>query len=231
MSFYKISCDKSKSYLIDAVHKYSIPGMICDICKSKWAVTGIQYPNIVLSNEYAEYEEYYSIRKPYPWQTHHEMKPTTDNLFKDMFVLPGTKFGPLQGIAKGRFYDFAWLNPWTLLVSYNAYELLKKEDIKLPKVAKTKIVMNDKRDFDYYEFQIIPKARILDYPIEKCERCGRIPITMPDKIKISISPKLLDEEVFRIVELPTAIIVTENFKNIVEKLEFKDICFTKIENE
>ncbi len=228
MNYFEMTYDNATNYLIRAIHQYCVPGIICNVCNSSWLAIGLQYPKVNINESCMQYKDYYSRPKPYQWAVHHEMKPATDKIFNDLFVLPGTRFGPLRGIAHWNGYDFAWPNPWTPLISFKAYQQLKEQNINLPAIAPTQIRMSDQSDFKYYEFQIHAKAALMDSNVKTCKRCGKNSITKPDHLKISIVPEQLDEEIFRIKELPEIIIVTENFKKAVEKLKLQDICFKKV---
>jgi hypothetical protein len=108
---------------LEAAHSAALPSMICDRCGA-WALTGIQYPSIdviALQREFGRLEP--SAVSLAEFST---LKLRVAHFFApEQEILPGAGLGPIIGKARGVFGDFAWLNPWTVLVRESVVKKLQ----------------------------------------------------------------------------------------------------------
>jgi uncharacterized double-CXXCG motif protein len=209
-----------------------LPGVKCSTCGQTWAMIGVNYPKVdpsVLPS---------SKRYTKPWPVDIE----TFEMLRDQIIPlvpeglplpPGTEFGPLEGRIKGKPGDFAWVNSWTLLIQQQKYYTLTSSNLKLPEVAITHLKKGEQ--FALLEFQIEPLAHLAQSAYEsdepdRCSRCGR----ENRKVKeVIVDRKSIptNNDMFRVRDFPTYILVTEKFRNTVSDLNLTNITFAQIPTE
>lgn len=220
-------------YDINAAHKWGLPGVKCSACGSTWATTGIEYPAVDLSILPTAYR--YRDRRPVSIEELNDLRlPIVPLLPPNAILNPGTDLGPLVGKAWGKFGDFAWLAPWTMLMRREVYEKLSSYGVQLPIEGMAPELKFRSKSFpDLVEPQIEPLANLVSdsfLPSESfsCLACGRDSRKLERFIVDGNSvPNHVD--LFRTRDHPTYILATELFVNAVQKLSMTDILFTEVD--
>jgi uncharacterized double-CXXCG motif protein len=120
------------SDLLRVKRKWALPGIKCDSCNATWSNTGLAYPSVDLSS--LPSADRYKVLSPVALAEFEQVRrPIAELMPADSVLKPGTAFGSLTGAVKGKFGDFVWLNPWTVLVRQEAYNLLVQEGVRMPK--------------------------------------------------------------------------------------------------
>lgn len=198
-------------------------------------MTGVEYPAIDLSslptiNRYLD-------RRPVSVEELNALRlPVKSLLHPDAITPPGTDFGPLIGKAWGKFGDFAWLNPWTMLMRRSTFETLDSNGVRLPKLGiKPDLKFRSKSYPDLVEPQVELLADLFPAsfsPSESmnCLACGRNPKRI-ERFIIDGSSVPSHVDLFRSRDHPTKILATENFVDVVQKFNMTDIMFTDVDVE
>lgn len=238
MHLFHIERDKANwgklfKYDIHAAHKWGLPGVNCSVCGSTWGMTGVEYPAVDLS--FLPAADRYLNRWPVsPEELDDLRRPIIPLLPSKTILPPGTDFGPLVGKAWGKFGDFAWLTPWTMLMRCDIYEALVSAGVRLPVVGMDPELKFRSKSFpDLVEPQIEPLANLVpssfilpDSPA--CTACGRHSRELERMIVDGASvPSQVD--LFRPREHPTYILSTERFKEAVQDLNMTDILFIEVD--
>ena len=214
--------------IINANHAWGLPGVICQACGNTWSDVGLAYPVVSLSGLQDKKE--YETPRAVPLK---EFEFLRDRLLSVIpagtLILPGTEFGPLVGKATGTFGDFAWLNPWTLLIKIEAYRKLQDAGVRLPKGANHRVNFGKRAPNPLVELQIEPFACLeSSNQTLPCVACGYVFMGLPSPIVIARStvPDFVD--LFRVKDFTTLILATENFFNITNDLGLTGIKFRPI---
>lgn len=221
-------------YEIEASHMWGLPGIRCSACGRTWSTTGIAYPALDLSK--LPSVERYSQASPVAVEEFQKICAPILSLLAVEFVLPpGAEFGPLVGRARGRFGDFAWVNPWTMLIRREALLRLASEGIQLPKFGIPQLDFLPEQPIDLLEIQIEPLARLSVrsfVPVEllPCSACG-YDARKVQHVIVSRGSIPSHVELFRLLDFPTAILATEHFVEVVQKLNMTDILAKEVEIE
>ncbi len=223
---------KQFEYEINASHMWGLPGVRCSVCGRTWSTTGIAYPALDLSilpsvGRYCE-------PSPVTVEEFKELRASILRLLSVDFALPpGTEFGPLVGKARGKFGDFAWLNPWTMLVRHKALLRLMSKHARLPKVVASRLNFQSESPVELLEFQIesfaSPSTKsFLAGESSSCLVCGydarKVKRVIVNRASI---PSRVD--LFRLRDFPTTILATERFAKIVQELNMTDILMSEVD--
>lgn len=212
--------------MIDATHKWGLPGVICPRCGSTWGNVGLDYPAIDLSS-LANEKSYRRARAVDLKEFVRLREPLARLMDPDALLLPGTQFGPLVGDGKGKFTDFAWLNLWTLLVTR---ENLVKLNAKVPNLQGI-IPELTFRSADHPQFLelYLPPQGELALPAfgdaAPCTACGRDGRSLPDHIAIVRSSISDDIHLFRTRNFTTLVFATDRFVKAVQDLNLVGLRF------
>lgn len=218
---------------INARHKWGLPGVQCSECGETWAQTGIAYPSVDLSDLPGE-EQYRSLW-PVPMEIFEERRKSVLPLIPDRSVPPpGTALGPLVGQIQGWFGDFAWANPWTLLIQPKPLAQLRTEGVRVPNAVRAQLTPKKTNVQELFEFELEPKVRvstssILSNSVPRCKFCGRDPLKLARKISILGSSIPSDIDVFRDSLFTTLIFATDRFVEAVNNLELSGLEFDEVE--
>lgn len=223
--------DDSPNNIIDATHQWGLPGVICPVCGNTWSNIGLAYPLVSLSE--LPFERDYRIPRAVPLDEFDFLKNRlVPFLPREIFVLPGTEFGPLVGKASGRFADFAWLNPWTLLIEQRAYLQLQRTGINLPLTASHKLAFRRKSHDSLVELQIEPHASLtLANALtdsSPCPACQYSSLSLPEEIVIDESSLPTNVDLFRVRNFTTLILASVDFKNATVELGLTGIDFQEV---
>ena len=233
MRVFDCNQDESEELLdfeIDAQHKWTLPGVKCDVCGATWSTTGIEYPSVDISNEpfAKEYESGWPVTLAELEQRRARIR---SHFPPDAVLPPGTEFGPLTGRAAGRFPDFVWLSPWTLLIKSEAYAQLRVRNVLMPDGIASDLRFTGDQRPDLLELEIQPLALLAPASFlpngEPCAGCGRegrrvdVPVVSSDSIPA-------DTDMFRPRNFPTYILATERFKAAVTELNLTGLRFSEL---
>lgn len=217
--------DKAASYRIDATHRYALPGVICDVCRTTWAQTGIAYPQVGLSGTIDQTR--YQRDDPMPIAQFEELVTPLRAIFpNDAVLTPGTEFGPLEGTIEGDDHgDFAWLNPWTLLVRGDA---LKRMTDSVPGIVAvpTQLRASEGRA-DLLELFFKPfgehRPELRASNADPCPRCGRRGFRRPERLVLSSDVAPDAGPFIRLRTLPTTLLAREDVVAVIQEQELTGV--------
>ena len=234
MELYEVSPDLEnwgKLYNDDLVAKYpwGLPGVHCPVCDQKWGMIGGLYPLVDLSGtpigkqlekaRNVELEIFEALRdavKPYA--------PVS------LPLPPGTEFGPVKGKVKGKFGDFVWRHLWDPLIRVEAYNRLASVGLHLPGAVAP--ILQEKVQGQLFQLQIEPHGYLspksyVDPETPICPRCKRDGRKLDKIVMVRESiPTHLD--MFRIGNFTTIILVTQRFKEAVNRFGFTNILLEEV---
>lgn len=226
---------KEHEYLINAAHARGLPGVICPV-EGRWATTGLQYPTLDielmdsrigrLPDDPISVDDYRALVA--------EIEPITG---PERPLGPGAQFGPLIGTARGSLSDFAWLNPWTMLVRRSTYQELLSSGFSLNGgVAKISAEFAPDCGFDdgstesLVELEARCKVALANLPSrDVCPACGRRPITRPKRMVLEAASYDGILPLQRIVEMPAYFVVNDALAAFIRGRGFSNIVLTEIE--
>jgi len=226
---------KEHDYLIDAVHTRRLPGVICPL-EGPWTTIGLQYPTVDieliesrvgrLPADPISVDDYRALVA--------QIEPITG---QERPLGPGAQFGPLLGMARGSLGDFAWVNPWTILVRRSTYQELLSSGFPLNgSVAKIGAISAPDCRFDdgstepLVELEarcnvVLANLRSRDV----CPACGRLPITKPKRMVLEAASYNGALPLQRIVEMPTYFVVNDELGEFIRARGFGNVVLTEIE--
>ncbi|WP_435008980.1 SitI6 family double-CXXCG motif immunity protein [Tundrisphaera lichenicola] len=235
MPYYIIKPSRPKPIFRRQSRRWSLPGVHCSGCDNKWSMVGISYANISLegfshSNDYAvhrnvEFGEFLRLRAQLE-----RWLPSSVPI-----LMPGTDFGPLFGQASGSTSDFIWPTMWIALASLNILPYFKHLNLETAKTS-NELHIEDKSSRDVVELQVSSFCRLsssMKYrDIIPCPVCGRVEYSKPRNTPISIDQKSIPpNHLFRIMELPTQIVASDEFFDACKRNNVTGIEFTPIFTE
>ncbi len=222
-------------YLIDAAHKWGLPGVACPRCGFTGGAVGLAYPNLALPTglDPRPYENGWPVS---PERIRELAKPIEALAPPPLPFAAGTEFGQLCGLASGRFGDFTWVNPWTPLASPEALESLAKKGVSDLKAIPTAIEMRSgKGRFRHLEICLYPTVHACSVRAgARCPGCGMPLARQPNAIE-PWSPVLLSESwpdnvsLTRIFEAPAFVVASEAMMHAAEDLHLTDIRFAELD--
>lgn len=208
--------------------------MTCPQCKATWAGAGLNYPAVDLSGHPAakklskayleeNYEEYERLRE--------QVRPL---LPPDYPLRPGTLFGPLVGTARGPFSAFINMYGDTLLVRPDALEKLHKARLRGLRECQTEMRFRPKGVTELLDLHIEPRGFLHPDCIPRstpppCPKCGRHGFSLPKKPLLDAASLPKDLDLFRLSDRAMVLVVTERFKDTVERLELDGLTFQELE--
>lgn len=138
-------------------------------------------------------------------------------------LCPGAEFGPLHGQVKGEIGDFAWVNPWTVLVRAEICDRLRSRDINL---CTSQLLSShlEGGEMSLLEIEAAPVARLHDSARpEQCDECGRFSLIGSRPLAIAKASFNLKVTVQRIREIPTMLLVSEPLALVIEEMGLRDV--------
>lgn len=226
----------SPNNMIDATHEWGLPGVICPVCGNTWSNIGLAYPWVSLSRNYR-----LKGTIEFPERCHlmslHSKKQTGSVPSQRNLCFTRHRVWPLVGKASGKFADFAWVNPWTLLIEQRAYLQLQRTGINLPLTASPKLAFRRKSHNRLVELQIEPHALLTVANVltdsSPCTACQYSSLSLPEEIGIDESSLPAQVDLFRVRNFTTLILASENFKNATVELgltgiDFREVAVTRL---
>jgi uncharacterized double-CXXCG motif protein len=193
-------------------------------------MTGVEYPSVDLSDE--PFAREYFEPSPVPLEELERLKSQIrSRLPPDATLLPGTEFGKFSGKASGRFPDFVYVNPWTLLIRRPAYDRLLAKDVRLPVAIAPELRLRKSQSHDLVELEIQPLCLLAPESFlpngDPCGSCGRLGRRVDEPI-VSRDSIPAQADLFRPRNFPTYILGTERFEQAVRELELKGLVFQEL---
>jgi uncharacterized double-CXXCG motif protein len=218
---------KDNDYLIPAAHARALPGVIYPV-EGRWATTGLQYPAVDiemldarvgrLPADPISLDDYRALVA--------QIEPITG---PERLLEPGANFGPLLGTAKGLLGDFAWVNTWTMLVRNSTYQELLASGFRV-QGAEARIRFKDGPRELLIELKARPKVKLANFqPPDGCWICGRSSYVRPKRMVLEATSYDSAEPVQRIVEMPTAIVISDGLGELIRARGFSNVTLTPIE--
>jgi uncharacterized double-CXXCG motif protein len=217
----------------NAAYKWGLPGITCPLCKATWARSGLNYPAVdlsalpvakKLSKAYLEedFEEYERLRD--------QVRPL---LPPDYPIETGAMFGPLVGKARGPFSAFIIQAGDVLLVQPDVLTLLQAEGLRGLRGCRTEILFRPKGVPELLDLHIEPRGLLHADCIPKstpppCPKCGRHGFSLPKEPILDGASLPQDLDLFRLRNFATVLIVTERFKEVVERFELDGLTFREL---
>ena len=203
------------------------------MCDAIWSKGSDAYPSVSLSDlpekgkytarlekNYAEFERLREQVRP--------LVPAGVPLW------PGTKFGPIDGTAKGEFGPLLLQTPWELLMRREALELLQAAGARGLKGCRTELRFRQKNAPELLELELLPRGGLHpdclppDRP-PPCARCGRRGWALPKAPVLEAASLPDDLDLFRLSDFSTMLVGSERFVDAVRRLGFEqDILFREL---
>jgi uncharacterized double-CXXCG motif protein len=145
-------------------------------------------------------------------------------------VEPGSKFGPVQGTAHGRFGALFSYFDWHLLVRREALEKLQAQGLQGLKGCPTALRFRQRQPLELLELELLPVGQLHpgcfpSPPSPPCSRCLRRGLRLPDSPQLDPStlPSYLD--LFRLADFSTQIVCSERFADACHRLGLDGLAF------
>jgi len=217
---------------MDAAHKWSLPGVKCSGCGVTWGVAGHQYPGVDLS----QLPERAKFARPWPVPDTElaRLRELVRPLAPPNAKLPaGTRFGPLEGRASGKFGPFTSEGDILWVVRRDALERLQTEGVRGLQGFPTALRFRQKDPPELLELQIEPHSRLHPdcLPPElppPCETCGRLAARLPEEPILDAASLPTDLDLFRVGNFSTVVVGTERFMDAVRRMESPGIVFREL---
>jgi uncharacterized double-CXXCG motif protein len=223
---------RQHDYEINAGHPWGLPGVRCSECGRTWATTGVAYPAIDCS--VLPSAEGYSRAGTASAEKYREARDAIIEAFSVQLVLPpGTQFGSLVGTARGDCGDFAWVNPWTMLIRAEALARLEASGVSLPTAVPARLEFLSGRRVHLLEFQVEPVAHLsaASFSVREpspCPSCG-YDARKPERIVVARASIPSDVDLFRLRDFPATILAKERFADEAGRLELKDFVVSRVD--
>ncbi|MBZ4407483.1 double-CXXCG motif protein [Myxococcus sp. XM-1-1-1] len=231
--YFRLLKDKvTVTAVIDACHKWGLPGVHCPTCGNTWAGAGHEYPAVDLSQlpERREFER----ARPEPFAEFARLRELVRPLAPPHAELPpGALFGPLVGTASGKFGPFTAQASSMWLIRRDSLESLQEEGIRGLLGCPTELRIRQKNPPELLELQLEPHGQLHpdcippDVP-PRCEMCGRRGFSLPDEPILDAASLPPDLDLFRVGNFATVIVGTERFMDAVQRLELSGIIFREL---
>jgi hypothetical protein len=142
---------------------------------------------------------------------------------------PGADLGVLSGRAKGRFGDFAWVNPWTPLLRESVCRAFQAAGIPLVGI-RAELNFEEQSHEPLMELEALPSVELPRALVpEKCSVCGRLAMKKPENIQVAAESFDGSIPLQRIAELPTVLVANESLAQFIKQRNLRDVIVTAIE--
>ncbi len=230
MRIYRLIDPDTATYWIQAGRKWHLPGVRCEFCDAVWTSLGLDYPSLDLSS----YPQEASYRAGVVSGAEYKLlrQALLDWLSRPLVVRPGTGFGPLIGRADGAIRGLAWVKGWTLLLPEETLRVVASQARGVR--GQPTFLTGGRRDYgQLIELYLDPCAELHPSVIPfdlapPCEECGRWALKMPEEIVLKASSIPDDTDVFRGIDLTTAIFATERFLEALRSSGTTDFAFEEV---
>ena len=204
-----------------------LPGVRCTVC-GVWATTGLIYP-LAGPDELRGADIPSSCDPVLP----NEFRVLAETLRAHLLtgsrclILPGTELGPLHGRAGGRLGSFAWVNPWTPLITEESLGALNRTGVSLSH-SRAEIMVPPGLGC-LVELEALPTAHLTeDRHASPCPVCGRLSVN--PTVRARLDPRALDPSIplQRVAECPTVLIASDAFAAASLELRLSDVVFSAL---
>jgi uncharacterized double-CXXCG motif protein len=215
-------------------HKWGLPGAHCPVCNISGATTGGSYPSVDLSCLPAREQEKYLARVEEDYAEFERLCEQVRPLVPPgVPLLPGTKFGPMNGSAQGEFGPLVLVHPWELLMQPEPLERLQAEGLRGLKGYRTEFRFRKKNPPQLLEMELLPRGRFhrecLPERPPPCPKCGSDSFKRPEEPLLDAATLPPDLDLFRLANFMTMIIGTERFVEAVRRLGYEqDLTFREL---
>jgi uncharacterized double-CXXCG motif protein len=146
---------------------------------------------------------------------------------------PGTGLGPMVGTAFGNFGAFYMPYSWRLMAQRSTVEKLQAEGVRGVQGFVPQLRWRQKRPPELLDIQVEPQGQLHPecLPPEHrtpCPKCGRWGFRIPDDMLLDKSTVPGHTDIFRIGNALTRIVVTERFREVVERLGLDGVLFREL---
>ncbi len=217
----------------NAAYKWKLPGVSCPTCKAIWGGAGTNYPALDLS-VLPEAPKYLKARLEESFEEYERLRDQVRPLVPPDYPLePGANFGPLVGKARGPFSAFVHQYGHTLLVQPDVLETLQAEGLRGLRGCRTEMRFTPKGIPELLDLHIEPRGLLHADCIPRstppqCPKCGRYGFSLPKEPILDAASLPADLDLFRLRNFATVLIVTEHFKDIVERLGLDGLTFREL---
>ncbi len=224
---------KARNNMIDAANKWDLPGTRCPECGNLWADSELAYSHINLPDSVKP--KPYKKPWPVPWKRYEELAGPIRALVPAHLPLrPGTSFGPLEGDMAGPLTGFAWAWDWRCLVRKGILEKLNEKLGASIQAVPAKIKSRRTEKPDYLELVALPFALLSEKSKQTlehtdCPKCFRCLAAYEDPVEVKRSSLPKQKHIFRILELSSFVLCSEQFRQAVQDLNLENINFAPIE--
>jgi len=238
MRYFIIEEDKSLGYtgFVNAAHKWGLPGVdTCSACKATWADISMAYPSVDLTpvTALADFEE----ARAEPIEEYERLRELVRPLLPPGAVVePGSRMGPLVGIAQGRFGQFVANHASALLVRREALEKLQAEGLRGLKGCRMEVRFRQRNSPELLELELVPVGRLHPRCLPPnrappCPRCGRDYLALPKQPVLDAATLPPHLDLFRLLDMSTLVICTERFAEACQRLGLDGIVFVPVPTE
>jgi uncharacterized double-CXXCG motif protein len=194
---------------------------------------GLHYPCVEVSN-LPEHDKFYEAW-PVPFDEFVRLREMVRPLApKGAILEPGAKFGPMEGSGSGYFGQLYMQNTWSLFARREALERLGAAGIRGLLGCPSRVRFRTRSAPELWELQLELHGRFhpdclppdLQPP---CSTCGNDPLTLPKKYWLAASSMPEDVDVFRFLDGPGFIFVSERMVDAVKRLELDGVVFRELD--
>jgi len=217
---------KDNEYLISAVHVRKLPGVICSV-HGVWATTGLNYPTVDI--ELIDSRIGRLPASPISVDDFRALVARIEPITGPKRPLsPGANLGPLLGTARGLLGDFAWVNPWTMLVRSSTCQELVSSGFFV-QGAEARMSFEDGPTEPLMELEAPCKLTLANLQHrEICSICGRLSFVKQKTMVIEAASYDSATPLQRIAEMPTCIVVNDDLAEFIRTRGFSNITLTRI---
>ncbi|CAM3845013.1 hypothetical protein G4177_28810 [Corallococcus sp. ZKHCc1 1396] len=218
------------SYQAEA--RWMLPGVECPACGETWSGIALAYPSVDLSEHPRRPE--FEAPGPEPFASYARLAEQLGAwLPPGAQVEPGTTFGPLVGTARGKFGPLVLRDPWKLLVREDALQALQAARIQGLAPVRAELATASAPMPALYELELVARGRLHPSCLPSgtappCATCGRMGGPMPLDIRLEAASLPSGQDVFRLTDAVTLIIVSERFVEVARSLGPMDVLFHEL---
>lgn len=225
---------------VQAVHRWTLPGLRCGGCRQTWSSSGIELPSVDLSPIEKEFKRRpaYGADKGDNWPVRNDEMERLVGLARpfapdNVKLVPGAKFGPLVGYATGPFVDFfTWSgSACTILAKTHVVAEMEATGLNI-KTVKAELEFEGGEIEDLYEFEILPQVHVYDPEKEiskPCPMCGRLGGKVPQRLIVYEDTWPEGADLVRAIEFQTVVLCSARFRDVVFENGWLGIRFEEVE--
>jgi uncharacterized double-CXXCG motif protein len=137
------------------------------------------------------------------------------------------------GTARGPFSAFINIYGDTVLVRPDTLELLQQQGLCGLRGCRTELRFSPKGVPELLDLHVEPRGLLHPDCIPRstpppCPKCGRRGFSLPDEPVLDVASLPEDLDLFRLRNFPTMLVVTERFKDTVERFELDGLSFREL---